>query len=218
MNLQPLYTTFALILSLPTAAAHADIVFDNGQPRGNIGGNAYALTSSVQADDFSLDAPQTIAAVRFWALERHFGFSGSVLWTIRADDGGKPAASSIASDLATPSRIATGFLDEDHFAAPESIVEFGITPLTLPAGHYWLTLHNGPLTFDLQDNAQHFFLWEESAAVPRPGNGFEDPTLFDDSWQITGGEAAFQLLVPEPTTLLTTFLALIIGLSRRRTS
>ncbi len=41
--------------------------------------------------------------------------------------------------------VATGFI---FFGYLEYITTFDITPVSLPAGAYWLALHNGPLTND----------------------------------------------------------------------
>ena len=130
------------------------------------------------------------------------------MWSIRSDSNGKPSQGSIASDVAAPSRVSTGFFNNDYHAAEQFIFDFEIPSLTLEAGHYWLTLHNGPLSFDVDDDARRFFLWDGSVSSPQPGSaGNEDAKPFGDAWA-PFGERAFQLVgVPEPGALL----ALILG-------
>jgi len=209
----------AAVLAAPGVLVADAVVFDNGPGFSDIGGAAFPTTSALQAEDFSLSTRQTITAVRFWALEHREGYAGSILWSIRSDNGGKPSPGIIAGDTALPSRVPTGFFNDDYHAAEQFIFQFDIFPLTLEEGHYWLTLHNGPLSFDVNDDARRFLLWDGSMFSPQPGSaGNEDAKPFDDVWS-PFGERAFQLIgVPEPGTLFTLLGGAILVLPSRRRS
>jgi len=208
------------VLAAVSGPARGTVIFDNGAPSGF----TFTLTPSVQAEDFSLDEPAIVGGVRFPALERLGGFSGSMSWSIRGDDAAaaaaaQPAAVEIAGGTTSAvTRTLTGFIDPNHKNAAEGIYSFDVPPLALGPGHYWLILHNGPLSNDAADGFPGFFLWEGNGD-PRGAAGLEDPSPFDAAWQPSLGERSFQLLgVPEPgtTALALSGGACIVALRRGR--
>ena len=197
---------FALTVVLITSNAWAVIVYNNGVPNSS-GGNE--MTMWLQTEDFTLTSAQTITDVRFWSAEGVPGYNGSITWRFYSQVAGQPGAV-LFSGSATPVRAATGNV---YFGLTERTNDFSIGAVTLPAGTYYLGLHNGPLTHATRDE----FYWADQATNGTP-TGFEDQTPFDDGlWFNNGSEHAFQLSrIPEPTGLAMLFLAAPAMIARRR--
>ena len=108
------------------------ILFDNGTPppsSEDLEYTANPMTEAVQAEDFTFGQTQVITGLRFYGLERASapGYAGSIHWSIRADDSGRPAAAEIASDTTSDvTRTATGFIRPYNFNAPEAIYSIDI--------------------------------------------------------------------------------------------
>lgn len=207
-------TILALAALLCAAApASAQVVYDNGGPNGQ-GGNE--MTAWAQAEDFSLAAPATIGAVRFWGVERDASsYQGSIFWAILANDGAQPG-SVLASGLATPDRVAAG----STYFGTRYQYDFSIAPLALSDGVYWLALHNGPLATESREE-----LYWETTGTNATLRGMETQLPDTDGWSSNGSEHAFllsgaqQSVVPEPGTVMLTatgLLGLGLGVSRRR--
>lgn len=200
---------YALLL-YPAVGVWAQVIVDNGTPpdRGFV---AYPLTDSVLADDFELTQSSVIAGIRFYTLERSAGSSGSIWWSIHANEAGEPAADALAGGLtADVGRVFTGVLNDNFKNGAQVINSIDITPLPLSAGHYWLLLHNGPLTNDDPDNAIGFLLWEGMESVHGLA-ALRDAAPFDVTWSETFGDRAFSLIgVPEPGAALILMAGLIL--------
>src|SRR4051812_35260003 len=114
------------------------VVYDNGAPDpGYLSEYAYNLTDTVQAEDFTLAAPATVTGLRFYALDLHNGYAGSIDWSIRPDDGGRPAATALAGDLASDVAVTpTGITRDDYHNASLSLYSIDTDPVELAPGRW----------------------------------------------------------------------------------
>jgi hypothetical protein len=199
----------ALTLALGMSqAAMAVTAFDNGAPD---------LVSGTQmsefrvAEDFTLLGTTVISNIRFWSIQSSpSDYLGSVAWSILSDAGTQPGAA-VSSGLATVPGTATGGTTGFGYAAYSFDIPVSVS---LPAGNYWLALHNGPLTA----TAPMEMLWATS------GFGSGSSGLYFDagSWVNTGNQHAFRLdsvaVVPEPGAgaMLLAGLMVVGGLGIRR--
>ena len=134
--------------------AKAALIYDNGGPDLRSG---YEMSNWIEADQFTLNNPTTVESVKFWDLERIGYFQSTVPWAIYSDNGSNAPGALIASGNSTSlSHLLTG--RTDGFGYTEFVNTFNITPVSLPAGIYWVALHNGPLSFIIQQ-----VYWETSA-------------------------------------------------------
>ena len=84
--------------------------------------------------------------VKFWDFEGIGSFVGSIVWQIYSNaENNRPGALLFNGTSTNLTHVATGFI---VFGYAEYITTFDIAPVSLPAGTYWLALHNGPLTND----------------------------------------------------------------------
>ena len=84
--------------------------------------------------------------MKFWNFEGSGSFEGSIVWQIYSNAGNNRPGTLLFNGTSTNlTHVATGFI---FFGYPEYITTFDIAPVSLPAGTYWLALHNGPLTND----------------------------------------------------------------------
>jgi len=197
-----------LVLFLTTAALGAAPVYVNGAPNVVSGNEA---TENLQAEDFVLDRRTMLTAARIWAFywdDPLSGFLGSLEWSIRADAGGLPGGilfSGIATPIVGPGAPAC-------CDSPITVrLEIPLPDLTLDAGAYWLTIHNGPSS---ETSFEEFF-WQ-TADDNSTRRGLRQAVPFGVSpWIDSGFEHAFELdghvegEVPEPATLGLTGLALV---------
>ena len=157
----------ALINGAANANA-AELVYDNGAPDQQ---NGWEITQYIAADDFTCTHPTRLDRVKFWDYESQAGFSGTVAWQIHAngdDDGpGRLLASGTVNNI--PHRY-TGFSALGGYKEYENDVAFG--PVVLPAGIYWLALHDG----ELNSVSTKSVYWATTAkSGPRPSHGAAPP-------------------------------------------
>jgi hypothetical protein len=197
----------ALALSLAfSQAAMAVTVFDNGPP--NLASGTQMGEFQV-AEDFTLSSAATLGTIRFWSIQSAASeYSGSVAWSIFSNSGTQPGAS-LFSGVATVPGVATGGSTGFGYAA--YVFDIPVT-LSLPAGTYWLGLHNGPLT----NTTPREMLWATTAT------GLGSPGLYlDSTWVDSGNAHAFRLesaaVVPEAGTSAM-LLAGLMGLAGLRLS
>jgi hypothetical protein len=209
--------SICLVAAAVSRAWGSHIVYDNGAPPDESAA-AFPMTQSLQAEDFVLTEASTITAISFYGLERPRvgGYAGSIYWSIRSDDAGRPAAGEISGAVTSSvQQTATGMLRWDYFGAAETIYTFEIPALSLGEGQYWLVLHNGPLSFQGSGSAQAFFLWEGIPTL-QGRVGLEDPLPYDGDWQPSGGEHSFFLTgIPEPSSTLASLTAMPFAAAMR---
>ncbi len=155
------------------------------------------MSNWIEAEQFTLTASTTVESVKFWDLERIGYFQSTVPWAIYSDNGsnvpGTLVASGISSNL---SHLLTG--RTDGFGYTEFVNTFNITPVSLPAGTYWLAMHNGPLSYIIQQ-----VYWETSAiqtAIPSRSDISPFLGIWLSNW--INSKMAFQLngtLIPQAT-------------------
>lgn len=215
-------------------SANADLLYDNGAPD-HVNGSE--MTGFIQAEDFDANGTGALTDVRFWSLEdaANSPYQGSILWWILSDDAGQPDAA-LHEGSVVPTRVATGVTVS---TLSEYQYDFSIGALTLPAGTYWLALHNGATTYtefvgffwettDSTIAKPHHYGQEAGAPFPDP---FDATLLYwqeSGTWAVDPGtnneyfvpfEHAFQLygVVPEPSAILSgSVLALAAGLAVAR--
>ena len=152
-------SSLLLVISLFGAlTARAELLYENGPPDQQDG---FEMTRWLHADDFTLGTAARLEHVKFWDAEGPGSFEGTITWQIYSNAQGNTVGTLLASGTSTNlTHIATGL---DLSGYPEFITTFDITPVFLPAGVYWLALHNGPLTNTPVDSR---FYWETTANVP----------------------------------------------------
>lgn len=181
---------------------YAGVIYDNGGPTLD---NGIEITGSIGADDFTLTAPTTIRAIRFWDAERGSTYNGSLTWRIYADDpvNNQPGAVLFEGNQTAVTRTDLGLIEFTGIGHEEFQNDFLVGPVPLAPGKYWLGLHNGPLTdTDFRDNI-HWI----SAAANSTVTAHYDTAPFDaGGWTDWGDQQAFVLFdanpVPEPSALL----------------
>jgi len=158
---------FLPVISLVGALTiQAGALYDNGPPDRT---NGFEMTHWIEADDFTLDAPARLENVKFWNFESSGSFEGSIVWQIYSNAEVPPNSACCPADIpgtllfsgtsTNLTHVATGFI---FFGYAEFITTFDITPVSLPAGTYWLALHNGPLT---NDTSLGRVFWETTSNV-----------------------------------------------------
>lgn len=163
-----------LAAAFTVATTPAEPIYDNGAPDNFHGGD---ITTRIQADDFTLTAATRLDSVKFWEFEAPASFAGSFTWQIyatSADDS--PGAVLFSGTSKNLTRIPTGFSPFGSYQ--EVLVAFDFGPVTLPAGKYWLGLHNGPLSYY---PPTVFIFWEASASIGTSPNHESIPPL-NDFW------------------------------------
>ena len=168
------------------------LVYNNGAPKFTSG---FEDGLRVLADDFTLGVPIKLTAVRFWAIEgSQSAYNGSISWWIYSDNAGIPG-SQIPGFTGSSAPLGTYLGMGSNALAPYRYVytlELA-APSPLPAGHYWLVLHNGPLS----DDSDTGFFW----AVTAPNSSLisQQSTIVDGSfgsvsgWLTNGVQLAFEL-------------------------
>lgn len=155
-------STERLILSIVFAlfcaasfTTRAAPVYDNGTPDRN---NGFEITHWIEADDFYLSVATRLTNVTFWDFEIVGAFQNSVVWEIYSPGSGNNPGTLLYSGTSSVSHTATGFVS---LGFAEYVNTFDITPVSLPAGGYWLAIHNGPLT----NNIGKDVFWETTQQV-----------------------------------------------------
>jgi hypothetical protein len=192
--------SFALARLAIVPSARADsIAFSNGGPNQH-GGNE--MTDFLQSDVFTLSGTTEIIGVNFWDLEGSAGdYKGSVYWAIQQNAGSQPGAIIASGVTSSVIRTATGLFDTSGFFA-EVEDQFGINPIFLTPGTYWMTLHDGPTSLTSFSD----FYWEWSHDT---GSGQEYDLIANAGWDSNGAAHAFLLTtVPEPASLVLVALGL----------
>ncbi len=157
MNRSSFLALLSAISFIGALPARAELLYDNGFPSLT---NGFELTHWIEADDFTLDTAAHLEGVKFWSFEGAGSFEGSIVWQIYSNGpGGTPGALLFSGISANSTRVATGFF---YFGYAEYITTFDITPKLLPAGTYWLALHNGPLS---NDTALGRVYWETTSTL-----------------------------------------------------
>jgi hypothetical protein len=142
---------FILVGSISTNAAQ---IFDNGAPDLL---NGFEMANWIEADQFTFTTGATVQSVKFWDLEHIGYFQNTIPWAIYSNSGSNTPGNLIASGFSTNlTHVLTG--RNDGFGYIEFVSTFDITPVSLPAGTYWLALHNGPLSYLTQQ-----VYWETGA-------------------------------------------------------
>ncbi|MEP6601954.1 MAG: hypothetical protein ABJB49_09095 [Nitrospirota bacterium] len=151
------------------------------------------MTHWIEADDFTLGAAVRVENVKFWNFEGSGSFQGSILWQVYSNSpSNTPGTLLFSGTSENLTHVATGFV---YFGYFEFITTFDITPVTLPAGTYWLALHNGPLSNNTEAGRVY---WETTSNVgTRPSYGliapFVGPWFGNDVPPGAPAECAFQL-------------------------
>jgi hypothetical protein len=196
MKNAPYLTAGCLVFVFVVCALHsvnADPLYDNGPPNEQ---NGSEMTHWIEAEDFTLNAPAILTDIRFWDFEFTDAFQGSITWQIYStDSAGRPETVLFSGTGMNLTHTATGL---SHGNTLEFVVNFDIGAVVLPAGDYWLGLHNGPLTFTQAVG----FYWE-TTDPNGTFSGESDVAPFGDQnpFVPTNLEHAFIINVPEGKTV-----------------
>jgi hypothetical protein len=160
----------------------------------------YPISSGEEADDFTLTAPSTIAAVQFWAVATKYGpaeplngflptFSGTMSWAIRANSTNLPGAILFSGSSANIVPVQTA--GRLFGGLREYTIGFNLaTPVNLTPGTYWFELHEGPtLNTDTTPGGADIE-WE--GAVPNSTSRMAGATL-GGAFSPVNDQLAFQL-------------------------
>src|SRR4051812_794924 len=143
-----------LALCLPLSA-NAVTFLDNGAPNLLDG---FDLTYLKEANRFTVSTDAVAKSVKFWTLEPHTAtWANLVFWEIRSNTAANMPGTVLASGNSTNlTHVATGMNANPY---PEYVITFDLPSVSLPAGTYWLVLHNGALSNNSMTLASDI-LWE----------------------------------------------------------
>ena len=123
-------------------------------------------------------------------------------WEIRANAANNTPGAVLFSGTSMRTHTATGNHESSPGHYPEFEITFDIGTVSLPAGTYWLVIHNGPLSYTatiFTDN----IVWETTTSN-RSDSSFADEAPFTNNWETNHNtdepywQLAFQLNgVPE---------------------
>lgn len=176
---------FLILFCSGVNAVKAEQLYDNGPPGLSDG---YEMTHWREADRFVLGQGIIVDHVRYWDFQLSpSAFAGSVVWEIRGNStSNTPGALLFSGITLNPTRTATGRINIDPlFPVPEYVVTFDTPSLTLPAGSYWLVLHNGPLS----NNAGRSLYWE-AANNTGTAPSLSDVAPFNSVWGSNSASSA----------------------------
>lgn len=105
--------------------------------------NAIGISSYVSASDFTLVSEETFSALEIWIwTQNDSDFSGTLSWAIYDDDSGQPGTTLLGTGVDTATRVVATGEGGDPYEIRELRASMGRS-MTLPAGTYWLALHEG---------------------------------------------------------------------------
>jgi len=192
-------TLLSTVWLLPANSEAVVTFYDNGAPNLLAG---FDLTYLKEANRFTLSADVVAKSVKFWTIEPDTTqWANLVFWEIRSNTAANVPGTVLFSGNSTNlTHVATGRNANPY---PEYVVTFDLSSVSLPAGMYWLVLHNGALSNNSSNNPGDI-MWEattKNTSDPAYRASFGDLTPFTNDWQSnddvpnTGGsEFAFQLI------------------------
>ena len=158
-------------------AASSDLLWDNGSPQYVPRTDGFEITRWINADDFTLNAAARVESIQFGTIENNGLFVGSVAWFVYSNgSGNRPDVLLYSGVSNTVSHVPTGYVAGSEIEYTCNVV---IEPISLPAGTYWLALHNGPLSVSINQRVY----WQLAAtSSARPSQTDEGPQ-FSGSWE-----------------------------------
>lgn len=185
MNRFSFFRALVFFILAGSTGVNAAMIYDSGAPNLRSG---YEMSNWIEAEQFTLTASTTVESVKFWDLEHIGFFQSTVPWAIYSNSGSNTPGTLIASGISINlSHLLTG--RNDGFGFIEFVNTFNITPVSLPAGTYWLAMHNGPLSFLVQQ------VYWETSAIQSSIPSRSDISPFLGNWQSNwiNSKMAFQL-------------------------
>lgn len=133
-----------------------EVLYDNGppgHPAPPIFPNGFELTHWIEADDFTFATSGRVDSITIYDIEAAGVFEGTMLWRIYSNSANDRPGTILYSGIAAATRKPTGFVRTPY---TEYVIDFPIDQSLLPPGTYWLALHNGPLS----NNINSRVYWE----------------------------------------------------------
>ncbi len=176
------FVWLSLVMSVAAAASASQdaALWDTSPPAG--GGPE--LTTQLVANDFTVGSPVSIGRFRFWSLDAfqgtYPGFLGSIYWALYANDPGQRAPGSLVASGLSEDVVRTPTSYTFPFPGYGPITQNDVTigAVVLPAGDYWLAIHNGPLS----DTRVNTFYIMGSALLTGAGDRVMRLALGETSW------------------------------------
>ncbi|MDQ6623444.1 MAG: hypothetical protein M3Y86_08165 [Verrucomicrobiota bacterium] len=193
MNARAVFAVPVFYFLVGIGGARGQLLYDNGPPDHM---NGSEMTAWMEADDFVLSSDARVKGVKFWDFEISADFVGTIVWQIYTNQQGEPGTLLYTGSISSIAHTPTGII---AFGLREFVNTFEIPPADLPAGTYWLALHNGPLSNQVGDNV----FWEATAQGDSlPSQGRSAPFTgrwFSNAFPGLPSDLAFQINgVPAP--------------------
>jgi PEP-CTERM motif-containing protein len=192
---------------LTTAAAQAEVVYDNGPANGTV--NAWTINFGYSiADNFTLAGPSTLTGANFTLWNSPGDVTSTVDWSILGSPTAGPALAHGTAAVIQNYQLTNGYgydINSDNIVLPS---------ITLGAGTYWFELENAIVS---SGDSVYWDINGGPSQISESDLGYNpDPSIYAPGLNSTSN--AFQILgtIPEPASLFVLGSGLVGLVLRRR--